>query len=81
MNQSTHDPRQCKELFAKLSEYLDKELDVSVCRKIEEHLSQCKPCQVCLETLKRTVSICRSLQSSPVPDSLLKRLQKLFPNS
>ena len=79
MNESPHDHRECIELFARLSEYLDNELDLTSCRKIEQHLGQCRPCHVCLETLKRTVAICRALQAAPVPDSLSKRLKKIFP--
>jgi anti-sigma factor RsiW len=78
MNESHHDHRECIKLFARLSEYLDNELDLALCRKIEQHLGQCKPCQVCLETLKRTIGICRASNSAPVPDSLSERLQKLF---
>lgn len=68
------------ELFAKLSEYIDNELDAATARTISEHLDHCKPCQVCLETLKRTVLLCRSASSTdmPVPESLAKRLRDLI---
>lgn len=78
MNEHDHDPKQCRSLFARLSEYLDNELDPATSRTIREHLDQCKPCQVCLATLKRTVLICKAARDVPVPDRLASRLRKLI---
>lgn len=52
-------PLVCKKLFAELSDYLDAKLDDSMCDQIEYHLEGCSPCQVFLESLKRTVEECR----------------------
>jgi RNA polymerase sigma-70 factor (ECF subfamily) len=76
-----HDHQECMELFARMSEYLDEELDVSVCRRIEAHLSRCGPCRVCLQTLNRTIALCHALHSDPVPESLSEHLRNLFSKS
>lgn len=73
-----HDHRQCLALFSKLSEYLDNEVDEATGRTIKNHLQRCKPCQVCLRTLERTVALCRTLDSPPVPKGLSQRLSKIF---
>jgi anti-sigma factor RsiW len=78
MNEPDHDHEECKALFARLSEYLDNELDSATRQSIKAHLDQCKPCQVCLATLKRTVSLCRAVKDAPIPDSLSRRLRKLI---
>jgi anti-sigma factor RsiW len=78
MNSVTHNPKNCQALFAKLSEYLDNELDPATARHIKAHLDQCKPCQVCLATLKRTVQLCGAAKNVPVPDRLAQRLRKLI---
>jgi anti-sigma factor RsiW len=78
MPDTHHHNRQCRELFAKLSEYLDNELDKVTCRDIEDHLRQCKPCQVCLHTLKRTVALCHELKASSVPQDFSDRLRLLL---
>ena len=61
-----HDHRRCQELFARLSEYLDHELDEVTCQDIERHLDACAPCQACFATLKRTVAICREAPARAV---------------
>ena len=78
MSEAHHNHKQCRSLFAKLSEYLDNELDAATSRSIREHLDQCKPCQVCLETLKRTVQFCRSTGNEPAPERLTRKLRQLI---
>jgi anti-sigma factor RsiW len=73
-----HDHKKCRELFEKLSEYIDDELDPAKCDTIEAHLKQCEPCQVCLATLKQTVALCRELKSSPMPDEASRRLRRMI---
>ncbi len=68
---------ECLALFEKLSEFIDGELDERTCRRIRQHIADCAPCEVCVETLKRTVGLCRHLESDPVPEELAARLQDL----
>jgi anti-sigma factor RsiW len=78
MSQTPHDHKQCRALFEKLSEYLDNELDSAAAQAIKAHLDACKPCQVCVATLKRTVSLCRAVGNTPVPEDLSRRLLELI---
>jgi anti-sigma factor RsiW len=50
--------RQCRQIFAALSDYLDGELPLKSCRELERHLKGCKPCIAFLESLKTTVEAC-----------------------
>jgi anti-sigma factor RsiW len=72
-----HDHAACIELFAKLSDYLDNELDAVTCKDIEAHLKGCPCCSVCMETLKRTVAFCREAEERPVPEALSQRLREI----
>lgn len=72
-----HDHGACIELFTKLSEYIDNELDEITCKDIEAHLADCPCCTACMETLKRTVALCREVEERPVPDTLSQRLQEI----
>lgn len=69
-----HEHKHCLELFDKLSQYLDHELDETTCRDIEAHLKECMPCYICMETLRRTVDLCRKTQNKPVPGDFSRRL-------
>lgn len=55
-------PLRCKRLFAELSNYLDQQLDDSMCDEIESHMDGCSPCQMFLASLERTVEDCRRHQ-------------------
>lgn len=73
-----HPTDACLALFRHLSEYIDDELDKSAFQYIENHLKECTPCRVCLETLSQTVAACRAMQneSSPIPASASRKLHQ-----
>jgi len=52
-------PARCKAMFAELSNYLDEQLDDSLCEELERHLGGCEPCKAFLSSLKATVEQCR----------------------
>ena len=52
-------PARCKAMFAELSNYLDEQLDASLCEELERHLGGCEPCKAFLSSLKATVEQCR----------------------
>ncbi len=70
-----HSHENCIALFERLSEYIDQELDPPTCSAIEAHINACKPCQVCLETLKQTVGLCRKLERRQVPEAFSVKLK------
>jgi anti-sigma factor RsiW len=62
----------CREMFARLSEYLDGELDPEICSGIEDHMGDCPPCQAFLESLRRTVNLVRDLPDQELPEELAR---------
>ena len=78
MTHNTHDPKKCRWMFEKLSEYIDNELDDVTCKDIERHSKECIPCQVCLGTLKRTIDLCKNMETEPVPEMFSARLKELI---
>ncbi|PLX41425.1 MAG: hypothetical protein C0608_05680 [Deltaproteobacteria bacterium] len=52
-----YDKLSCKEILEKLSEYIDEELDPSMCDEIDEHMGDCPPCVAFMNTLKKTVKL------------------------
>lgn len=52
-------PARCKAMFAELSNYLDEQLDDSLCEELERHLEGCGPCKAFIATLEATIEHCR----------------------
>ncbi len=75
-----HDPKHCLEMFKRLSEYIDNELDEFTCEELERHVEDCITCKICLVTLKKTVKLCKEMESNPVPESFSKKLKELIQN-
>lgn len=78
MTKDGHDHKHCLELFEKLSEYLDNECDEMTCQEIEKHIKDCVPCFVCMQTLKRTVDLCKQTASKPVPAEVSQKLRAII---
>jgi RNA polymerase sigma-70 factor (ECF subfamily) len=57
----------CKEMFAELSNYLDDELDDSLCEELEKHMDGCEPCQSFLSSLEKSIRQCR-MTTDDLPD-------------
>jgi RNA polymerase sigma-70 factor (ECF subfamily) len=68
-------PLHCKKLFAELSNYLDQQLDDSMCDEIEQHMDGCSPCQVFLASLERTVVQCRQHQPAKLKPARAARIR------
>lgn len=69
-------PANCKAMFAELSDYLDEQLDDSMCAELEKHMGGCEPCKAFLSTLESTISSLRnSAAHSPNP-KLARKLRE-----
>jgi len=80
MTGDDHDHQRCLEMFEKLSEYIDGELDHATCTEIEKHANDCVACFACMETLKRTVALCKNVKDQPIPQEFSKKLKKIIQN-
>lgn len=69
-------PRRCKEMFAELSDYLDDQLDDTLCEELEKHFEGCEPCQVFLSNLATTVEQIKTLPAEPVNREKAAALRK-----
>ena len=65
-------PRQsrCKEMFAELSNYLDEQLDDSLCDELEKHMDGCEPCKAFLLSIEKSIQLCRTAPNE-LPDPRL----------
>ena len=67
---------ECKELFAALSEYLDAALPPADCASIEAHIAQCPPCIEFVNSLKKSVQLCRESGTFVEPPPLSNDLRQ-----
>ena len=65
----------CRELFDRLSEYVDGELSQQICEEIQRHMEGCEPCVAFAKTLKKTADLCRRLPSRPIPPEVAAGLR------
>jgi len=68
----------CRELFERLSEYVDGELSQEICEEIRRHMEGCDPCVAFAKTLKKTAEICRRLPSQPIPPEVVADLRAVL---
>ena len=69
-------PPRCKAMFAELSNYLDEQLDDSLCEELEKHLDGCGPCKVFLASLEATINDCRRLPNQAPDRATASKLRK-----
>ncbi len=69
---------ECKQVFDLLSDYLDGELPPGLCDRIATHIERCPPCIEFVESLRRTVELCRQSRAlekpGPLPEALREEL-------
>ena len=70
----------CQDVLAKLSDYVDLELEEAFRRAVDEHAALCPRCKVVLDTFEGTVRVFKEgvvAATIPVPvhDRLMKALQ------
>jgi len=78
-----HTPRMsmtCRELFERLSEYVDGELSQEICEEIRNHMEGCDPCVAFANTLKKTADLCHRLPSQPMPADVAANLKAFLSN-
>ena len=70
-------PKECRELFATLSEYLDGRIEPEACEKISAHIQRCPTCVAFLRDLRAAIDRCRSVEVTCDP-SVISRLQAML---
>lgn len=70
-----HDHTHCRDLLSSLSDYIDGELDETLCARIERHMEGCENCRIVVDTLRKTVYLYReSVEPPAVPEDVRQRL-------
>ncbi|HWG19566.1 MAG TPA: sigma-70 family RNA polymerase sigma factor [Terracidiphilus sp.] len=70
-------PKECRELFANLSEYLDGRLASPTCEQMRSHIEACPTCVAFLRDLRAAIDRCRSLEI-PCDATIPTRMRELL---
>ena len=78
MEPQRHNALECREIF----EYLDDSLAPEECERVSRHIHDCAPCVEFLESLRRSVSLCKECGSverpAPLPSEVRERLREVY---
>lgn len=70
-------PKECRELFANLSEYMDARVEPRTCDEMRAHIESCPECIAFLRDLRSAVDRCRSFEVACDPD-VAQRMRALM---
>lgn len=65
---------QCKDVLQELANYLDDDCAQAVRREIEEHMRHCRPCQVVVDTTRKTIRIMSGASAFELPATLSEKI-------
>jgi RNA polymerase sigma-70 factor, ECF subfamily len=74
---SSRKPKECRDLFASLSEYLDGRVNSDNAAAIDAHMGQCPACVAFLRDLRAAIEHCQSLQAECDP-AVASRLRAML---
>lgn len=63
-------------MFKDLSNYLDQELDDSLCEELEKHMEGCDPCKAFLASLEETIQTCKMAPNEPPDPRMAANLRR-----
>ena len=66
----------CDELLKALNEYVDGNVDSTICRDFKQHLEQCDPCQIVVDNIRQTITLYRDGEPYPMPQEFHDRLRE-----
>jgi anti-sigma factor RsiW len=59
-----------------LNDYVDGDIDPGICEGFEGHLKDCNPCQVVVDTIRKTIKLYKNDQAYELPLRFRERLRK-----
>ena len=68
----------CEDLLKALSDYIDDEIDSSICEEFEKHLRDCEPCKIVVDTVRKTILLYKGTEVYKLPYELKERIHKLL---
>ena len=74
MNRERH-----RKVIEKICDFMGEDLDAQACKEVIEHIENCPDCKIYLDTMRKTVTICRDLEKNKkLPVETNNRLFKVL---
>jgi len=70
--------KHCSKYIQNIADYIDGEVDESLCADIEKHLKECNNCRLMVDTMKQTVVLCRDGKKEALPPELEAKLNNVI---
>ena len=68
-----------KEIVERICDFMGEDLDTPACKEVADHIEMCPECKIYLDTIKKTVTLCRDLETSKkLPLDVNQRLFKVL---
>jgi len=68
----------CDDLLRALNEFVDGEVDPSICDTVRAHLADCNPCQIVVDNIRRTITLYKAGEPIPMPPELCRHLREVL---
>lgn len=68
----------CEDLLKMLNDYVDGDIDPSICDEFQQHLEGCDPCKVVVDTVRKTITLYREAEVYEIPLEFRNRLHALI---
>ena len=65
----------CTDFLAKLTDFFDGNVPPELMAQVEEHIAECKHCEVVLDSTTKTINIYRNSELYDFPPELQSRLE------
>ena len=70
--------KDCSKYIQNIVDFIDGEIDQSLCAELEKHLKDCRNCRIMVDTLKQTIVLCREGKKESLPPELESKLNDLL---
>lgn len=68
-----------QDVYKQICDFMGEDLDAPACKEVAEHLEKCPNCKVYLDTVKKTVTICKENEKQEaMPREVKNRLFKVL---
>lgn len=66
----------CEELLRMLNDYVDGDIDPAICAEFQNHLDDCNPCKVVVDTIRKTITLYKKGEAYELPLAFREKLHR-----